>query len=280
MNFSILEQLNNFWQYNIISFGGNSIKISNITLTILFVYLGSIYYYRIIIFLSNKIILTQNDRQKDLLNRFLDSIVGILFFIFTLQIANIPISSLAFLGGTLVLGVGLGIQHLVNNLLSSFVLIVENPIHIGDLVTIDNCTGFVENIGHRCVSIRQSCNSTVFIPSSSFLQNKFINWTRNQSLVYQTKLTIPKHAINVDQISNIPELLAKNFNNPEILTSNIILLNISSDSYVYILEYRLSIKQNNVKQDTMQLDQFRNKLAYYVIEHLGDQITLEHMKST
>lgn len=271
MHINWLNELHYFWQYNIASFGGNDIKVSNVVLTTLAIFLVSKFYSQITNSLTSKVIVTENNNAKALLERLIKTVIAIIFFIAVLEVANVPLHSLAFLGGTLALGFGLGTQHIINNMISSFILMVETPLSIGDLVTINDCTGVVEEIGHRCVVLRQSSNATVFIPSSVFLQNQFINWTRNKSLAYKTKVKLPKYELENINLDHIVAILDAALTHKEVLSHKVSLSAVTED-YIYILEYTVAIKTK-----MSHVSHFKNELANDLIAKLGPKITLEHL---
>ncbi len=94
-----------------------------------------------------------------------------------LRIVHIPVATFAFLAGALAVGIGFGTQHIMANFISGFILMLEHPVKVGDIIEADGKTGVVENIGSRCTSIRTSDNEHVLIPNSFFLEKSITNWT-------------------------------------------------------------------------------------------------------
>jgi small-conductance mechanosensitive channel len=82
-----------------------------------------------------------------------------------------------FLGGAVAIGVGFGAQNLINNFISGFIIMAEQPIKIGDLIEIEGTFAMVEEIGARCTRIRTGANVHILVPNSSFLEKNIINWT-------------------------------------------------------------------------------------------------------
>jgi small-conductance mechanosensitive channel len=79
----------------------------------------------------------------------------VLVLITALGMLQIPITHLAFVGGAIAVGVGFGAQNIINNLISSWILMSEKPVRIGDFVEIDQHAGVVERIGNRSTRIRR-----------------------------------------------------------------------------------------------------------------------------
>jgi small-conductance mechanosensitive channel len=100
-----------------------------------------------------------------------------LIVLFALRVVNIPLTLFTFLGGAVAIGVGFGAQNLINNFISGFIVMAEQPIKIGDLIEIEETFAMVEEIGARCTRIRTSGNVQILVPNSSFLEKNIINWT-------------------------------------------------------------------------------------------------------
>ncbi len=96
----------------------------------------------------------------------------------TLHLMGIPLTSFAFLGGAIAIGVGFGAQNIINNFISGWILMAERPVRLGDLVEVEDQIGRVESIGARCTHIRRTDGIDLLVPNSSILENTVVNWTR------------------------------------------------------------------------------------------------------
>ncbi len=94
-----------------------------------------------------------------------------------LRSVNIPLTVFTFLGGAMAIGVGFGAQKLLNNFISGFILMVERPVKINDMIEVDNNFGIIEDIGVRCTRVRTPGNVHILVPNSSFLEKNIVNWT-------------------------------------------------------------------------------------------------------
>ncbi|MGH7802907.1 MAG: mechanosensitive ion channel family protein, partial [Candidatus Binatia bacterium] len=94
-----------------------------------------------------------------------------------LQTVSIPVSAFAVLGGAFAIGLGFGAQTLFNNFISGLILILEQPIRVGDVIEIDGVRGRVEDVGARCTRIRRADGVDLLVPNSHLLENKVVNWT-------------------------------------------------------------------------------------------------------
>ena len=107
----------------------------------------------------------------------------VLVGLFALRMVNIPLAAFAFLGGAIAIGVGFGAQNLINNFISGFIIMGEQPINIGDLIEVDGVLGQVEDIGARCTRVRTGDNIQILVPNSSFLEKSITNWTLSDRLI-------------------------------------------------------------------------------------------------
>jgi potassium efflux system protein len=111
------------------------------------------------------------------IGKVLNYVAILLIVLLALRWVNIPLTLFAFLGGAVAIGVGFGAQNLINNFISGFIMMAEQPIKIGDLVEVDGHFAVVEEIGARCTRIRTGSNIHILVPNSSFLEKSIVNWT-------------------------------------------------------------------------------------------------------
>ncbi len=109
--------------------------------------------------------------------------VFLIFFLIALKIAHIPLTIFTLVGGALAIGVGFGSQNLVNNFISGIIMMLEEPIKIGDFIEVDGITGRVEEIGARSTKIISIENKHYIVPNSAFLEKNVLNWTLNNDSV-------------------------------------------------------------------------------------------------
>ncbi len=103
-------------------------------------------------------------------------LIGILF---AAASAGIGGGQMAVLAGALGVGIGFGLQNIVNNFVSGFILIFEQPIKVGDKIEISSLAlmGEVRRIGIRSSVIRTFAGADVVVPNSNLIQSEVINWT-------------------------------------------------------------------------------------------------------
>ena len=106
----------------------------------------------------------------------------LLVFFFAVNLGGVELNKFTVLTGALGVGVGFGLQNIVNNFVSGLILQFERPIHIGDVLDIDGTNGKVTRIGIRSSTVKTFQGAEVIIPNANFISGKVINWTLSESL--------------------------------------------------------------------------------------------------
>ena len=104
------------------------------------------------------------------------TLVTIAFFI-ALAVAGFDLSRFAIIAGALSVGIGFGLQNVVNNFVSGLILAFERPISVGDSVEVGTLWGRVNRIGIRSSVVRTFDGSEVIVPNADFISKEVINWT-------------------------------------------------------------------------------------------------------
>lgn len=94
-----------------------------------------------------------------------------------LAAAGFEIGQLTIVIGALGVGIGLGLQSVVNNFVSGLILMFERPIQPGDVVEISGTSGTVRDIGMRATTLTTFEGADVVVPNGTVLSEKLINWT-------------------------------------------------------------------------------------------------------
>jgi small-conductance mechanosensitive channel len=104
---------------------------------------------------------------------------ALLLFGFSLALgaAGLDLSRVSLLAGAFGVGVGFGLQNVVNNFVSGLILLFERPVNVGDTVDIGQITGEVRRIGVRSSTIRTAEGADVIVPNATLISDRVVNWT-------------------------------------------------------------------------------------------------------
>ena len=104
-------------------------------------------------------------------------VVLIVAALIALGILGFPLTNLALVAGALGVGIGFGLQNIVNNFLSGLILLFERPIKVGDMLVVDGQWGLVKEIRVRSTIFETFDRYVLIIPNSELVSNKVLNWT-------------------------------------------------------------------------------------------------------
>ena len=129
-------------------------------------------------------------------------------------VSGIPLDKITIIIGALGVGIGFGLQNIVNNLVSGIIIAFEKPIQIGDLIEVGTRTGYVKEVGIRSSKLNTFEGSEIIVPNGDLLAQHLINWTRNN---LNRRITVDVgvgYGSNIDQVEEIIDKIL--LDNPDV----------------------------------------------------------------
>jgi potassium efflux system protein len=141
--------------------------------------------------------------------------IWILGFLIGVSAAGIPLDKLSLMIGALGVGIGFGLQNIVNNLVSGVILAFERPIQVGDLIEVGNKSGTVKEIGVRSSKIRSAEGADIIIPNGDLISQQLVNWTMQDNTKRMDFMLSLPYPSDIEKIKSL--ILAQLEKNEDIL---------------------------------------------------------------
>jgi small-conductance mechanosensitive channel len=100
-----------------------------------------------------------------------------------LQAAGIDLSSLAIVAGAVGVGIGFGLQNIINNFVSGLIILAERPVALGHRVEVAGVAGIVTQIKLRSTVVVTNDNISIIVPNSEFIARPVTNWSHGDPKV-------------------------------------------------------------------------------------------------
>jgi potassium efflux system protein len=138
-------------------------------------------------------------------------------FLVMLNVLGFRLNQLALLGGALGVGIGFGLQAIVNNFTSGLILLFERPIKVGDTIQVGTEIGEVKNLGLRATVIQTFDNAEIVVPNSDLVTLQVTNWTLGER---KARIRVPVGVAYGTEVAKVLEILLVCGNaNPMVLTT-------------------------------------------------------------
>ncbi|HDQ4074428.1 TPA: mechanosensitive ion channel family protein [Pseudomonas aeruginosa] len=187
----------------------------------------------------------------------------ILLVIIVMSTLHINLTHLTWVVSALSVGIGFGLQAIVQNFISGLILLTERPVKVGDWVSLGGVEGDIRRINVRATEIQMSDHSTVIVPNSQFISQNVRNVTMGGALgVVGITLTLPLHT----DVLQVRELLLRAYTeHPSIISTpapSVSFKDLTSDGLI------LSI--SGYVNSPRSVSSARSDLLFTILEQLRD----------
>ncbi|ALJ04406.1 mechanosensitive ion channel protein MscS [Pseudalgibacter alginicilyticus] len=181
---SIWENVIEFFNYNIYTFTDNAnnitsvIKVKNL-LGVIAILILTTYLLRWIRKLVTRSMPNDDKAKFTTVFSFARWIVYIIVLLIVLSSLGINVTAVFAASAALLIGVGLALQTLFQDIISGIFILVDQTVHVGDIIEIEGKVGRVEEIKLRTTRATTVDNKVLIIPNHLYLENSLYNWTQN-----------------------------------------------------------------------------------------------------
>ena len=144
----------------------------------------------------------------------LSSGIGFIGFIISILLAIIvmgaDLTNLAVIAGALSVGIGFGLQNVINNFVSGIIILFERPFKVGDWVILDNQEGTIKQINIRSTELETFNKTSVIIPNATLLSSSIINMTHDNNWTRKAVTVSVAYGTDVNKVTDILLECAKN----------------------------------------------------------------------
>jgi potassium efflux system protein len=183
----------------------------------------------------------KGQRSRLMVTRLILLIVG---FLLAVAASGLAVDRITVILGALGVGVGLGLQNIVNNFVSGIILIFDRPLRIGDTVDIGDKRGRVKEIGVRSSTLLTEDGAEVIIPNGDVLSHNIVNWTLSNNharvaLTFTMDKPLKQDLINTAAIRDIVKQNANVLQqkDPEVSLNNVNAKNAELRILLWIIDF-------------------------------------------
>ena len=183
-------------------------------------------------------------------------------FLLAVVASGLPVDKITVILGALSVGIGLGLQNIVNNFVSGVILIFDRPLRIGDVVELGDKKGRVKEIGIRASTLLTPDGAEVIIPNGDILSRNIVNWTlTNNQIRAVINVSVENLPAEVEIKNDILALIKANDNvvktrEPDMLVNNIAAKSIQLSFLFWCI-------------DVNKIDNAKSDLSREIFDYLG-----------
>ena len=169
---------------NGLKIGSTNLDITNIIVAMLIMVVT----LSMLPFIKNKLIAgwlkhsNLSSGAKDATQTLIGYVVVAIALLSALFVLGMNFQNVAIIAGALSVGIGFGLQNIVNNFVSGLILLFERPIRRGDWIVVGTTEGYVRDISIRSTTIQTFDKADVIVPNSELVSNQVTNWMLSSNI--------------------------------------------------------------------------------------------------
>lgn len=144
-------------------------------------------------------------------------LVYLLILLITLDAVGVDVTAIFAASAALMIGIGLALQTLFQDIISGIFILVDQTVHVGDIIELDGKIGKVDEIKLRTTRATTSDNKVLIIPNHLYLTNSLFNWTQNGVITRESVSVGVAYGSDVQLVKKL--LLQAARSQPEVLKS-------------------------------------------------------------
>ncbi|WP_111307514.1 mechanosensitive ion channel family protein [Confluentibacter sediminis] len=177
---SLWEDIQTFLNQHIDFTKEISISVKDVLVVITVIFITTLVLRLVLKVITRK--LPEEDKGKfNVVYGYFRWLVYLFILLITLNAVGVDITAVFAASAALMIGVGLALQTLFQDIISGIFILIDQTVHVGDIIEIDGKIGRVEEIKLRTTRAVTRDNRVLIIPNHLYLENSLYNWTQNGS---------------------------------------------------------------------------------------------------
>ena len=179
----MLEDLHNLLDTQLIRIAKYSLTLYDLIVPFVILGLARLLIYGISVLIKKIFVRNELDRGRQYaIMQIIKYVIYTIAVVIAMENIGLRVSILLASSAALLVGLGLGLQQIFNDMVSGIILLFEGSLNVGDVVDLGGTIGMVEAIGFRTSSVRTRENIIVTVPNSKLVSDKVINWSHHQEV--------------------------------------------------------------------------------------------------
>ncbi len=253
-----MQKIHDFLNYNFTLGSSISFTVQSLVV-ILIVFVFTSYFLKFIRRIVSRTLSEQAKYTFQSIFSFINYFVYVIVILVTFDNIGLDVTAVFAASAALLVGVGLALQTIIQDIISGVFIIADQTVHIGDIIQLDGQVGKVENIKLRTTRAVTIDNKVLIIPNHKFLTSILYNWTENGTLTTEYIQVGVAYGSNLDLVKKLLIDLTSSF--PKILKDPkpFVILNEFGDN---ALDLKLAITLNN----SFKAERLKSRVRFKIYE--------------